>query len=200
MTSNDVSASSSRMSWRAANSACVSLPSLSASMGNRLSMSVAAKISSAWIISAPIWTAAELSPGVWADAFAPKLKRQATINSAVRMLQVRRSSAGAMRLSLRDGEVHVGCVIKNTGTVGARDDFLFGLAGHDGAAAQLHVTTAADAVLNSDHNVVALLLEQTLVTAARAFVHRRGQFLAVGLQLRQFRLQVALTRRNIGQP
>ena len=65
-------------------------------------------------------------------------------------------------------------------------------AGKQDLRGQLHVATAANAVLHTHHHIRTLVFQQTLVTRARAFIHSRGQLLAIGFQLRQLLFQILL--------
>src|SRR3954463_14257835 len=78
-------------------------------------------------------------------------------------------------------KIHVARVIEDSAAVGAGHNFLFRLAGDDGRAAQLHVATSTDAMLDPDDHILALLLEQALIARTRAGINRFGELAAVGI-------------------
>ena len=53
-------------------------------------------------------------------------------------------------------------------------------------------------MLDADEDVLALLLEQTVVFGTRAFVDHGGQFVAVGLEFSEFLVEIAFPRPDVG--
>ena len=83
---------------------------------------------------------------------------------------------------LGNGQIHVARVIEDATAIDATDDLLLGLAGNDGRAAKLHVTTAADPVLNSHHHVLSFLFEKPLVFGANPRIDSLSQLPSVGFK------------------
>src|ERR1017187_4424493 len=111
-----------------------------------------------------------------------------------RTLDFRPASARTSRAtrvrSVNQGQIHIARVVENATAVAAAHQLFLALARNEQLRWQLHVTSATDAVLHADHHILSFAPHRPVVAAARAFVPRRSQFLAVGLQLGQFLLQV----------
>src|SRR5437867_3286592 len=86
----------------------------------------------------------------------------------------------APRVLLRRHQTHVLGVVKNPPAVRTSNDFLIALAGHDHLALELHVATAADAVRDAHHHILAFALAEAFVARQDAFIRRRRELIAVG--------------------
>src|SRR5579883_2837124 len=79
---------------------------------------------------------------------------------------------------LGDGQVHVVAVVKNPAAIGARNQLLLRLAADHDLGRQTHMATAADAMLNSNHDGFALVANQSFIPGASACVARTTSFWA----------------------
>src|SRR6185503_10178732 len=95
-----------------------------------------------------------------------------------------------LRSLLRNNKTHVASVVEDPPAIRAGDHFLIALAGHDDLALELHVATAADAVRDAYHHIVAFALAKTFVARQNAFIHSRRELIPVRFQGGQFLLQV----------
>ena len=86
----------------------------------------------------------------------------------------------------RDGKIHVGRVVEDSAAVDTTDEFLLCLTGDNGGAAQLHVAATANAVLNSNDNVLTLVFEKALVFGANGGIDGVGQLASIGVEGREF--------------
>jgi hypothetical protein len=88
--------------------------------------------------------------------------------------------------SIRNRQVHARRVVENAAAICAGDEFLAGLAGYHNLGGHAHMTTAANAMLDSHNDIMAFAPQQPFVPGAGAFVDRLTQLSAVGFEIGQF--------------
>src|SRR6516165_5036969 len=92
----------------------------------------------------------------------------------------------------RYSEIHVVAVIEDPAAIGTRNQLLLGLAGHDDLSGQAHVTTAADAMLDPNNDVLAFVPDQTIVSGSDVLVHGSRKLLTIPGQFDQFFFEILL--------
>ena len=111
----------------------------------------------------------------------------------------RYSNALVNRKSLSHRQIHIRRVIENASAIRAGDHFLLGLASHHQLNRKSHVATAANPVSDADHNVLAFLLKQSLITCQRGIINGGRQLIAVAFQGGKLLLEVLFASSKIAQ-
>lgn len=140
------------------------------------------------------------SPSRSPERFSALPKSTVTLGRNGQESRLERAGRAKFSNLLGHSQIHVWCVIEDTTAVDAADNFLFGLAGDEGLAAEAHVASAADAVLDADDDSATALFEESLIAAEQGAIDGGSQFITSGFELAEFVLEGLLALSQFGKP